>query len=90
MPYRTSEKRIAALRVRPAIAVKNGFPPKAFETTREALSSGDTGNIKQATDEMMRKVLVETEEIKLQRANLISKFDIDTRSGLLRRLLTKS
>jgi hypothetical protein len=63
---------------------------KAFETTSEALSSGDTGSIKQATDEMMRKVLVETEELKLQRANLISKFDIETKPGLLRRLLTKS
>lgn len=59
---------------------------RAFETTMEVLSTGDTGNIKQVTDEMVRKVLIETEEIKLQRENLISQFSIDTRPGLLRRI----
>lgn len=62
---------------------------RTFETTMEVLSTGDTGTMKQVTEEMVRKVLIETEEIKLQRENLISQFDIDTRPGLLRRILPR-
>jgi len=49
----------------------------AFDATQKALSSGDMEKMKQAVDEMKGRLL-KTEEVKRQRAELMSQFGIDS------------
>ena len=49
----------------------------AFDSTQKALSSGDIEKMKQAVDEMKEKLL-KTDEVKRQRAEIISEFGIDS------------
>jgi hypothetical protein len=49
----------------------------AFDATQEALSSGDMEKMKQAVDEMKGKLL-KTDDVKRQRAELMSQFGIDS------------
>jgi len=48
----------------------------AFDATQKALSSGDMEKMKQAVEEMKGKLL-KTDQVKLQRAKLMSQFGID-------------
>ena len=51
---------------------------KTLETSKKALSSGDTSSIKQVADEMKGKILQETSRINRQRTELITQFELDS------------